>query len=48
MAGKDDASKSVLETMFDRIPQQTLAREYEGIYAEAQNLYGKLSKKKRN
>ena len=48
MAGEDDASKSVLETMFVRIPQQTLPREYEGIYAEAQNLYNKLSKEKKH
>jgi len=48
MAGEDDASKSVLETMFDRIPQQTLPREYAGIYAEAQNLYSKLSKEKKH
>jgi len=44
MAGKFDDSKSVLETMFVRIPQQTLAREYAGIYAEAKNLYSELSK----
>ena len=44
MAGKLDASKSVLETMFVRIPQQTLAKEYAAIYAEAQNLYSKLIK----
>lgn len=31
MAGEDDAGKSVLETMFDRIPQQTLPREYADI-----------------
>ena len=43
-----DASKSVLETMFVRIPQQTLPREYAGIYAEAQNLYSKLSKEKKH
>jgi tetratricopeptide (TPR) repeat protein len=44
MAGKLDASKSVLETMFVRVPQQTVAKEYAGIYAEAQNLYSKLIK----
>jgi Tfp pilus assembly protein PilF len=44
MAGKLDASKSVLETMFVRIPQQTLAKEHAGIYAEAKNLYSELSK----
>jgi len=44
MAGKLDASKSVLETMFVRIPQQTVAKEYVAIYAEAQNLYSKLIK----
>jgi len=44
MADKRDASKSVLETMFVRIPQQTLAKEYAGIYAEAKNLYSELSK----
>jgi tetratricopeptide (TPR) repeat protein len=48
MAGEDDASKSVLETMFDRIPQQTLPREYMGIYAQAQNLYSELSKEKKH
>ena len=48
MAGEVDASKSVLETMFVRIPQQTLPREFEGIYAEAKNLYGKLSKEKKH
>ncbi|OIP90746.1 MAG: hypothetical protein COS57_08420 [Syntrophobacterales bacterium CG03_land_8_20_14_0_80_58_14] len=48
MAGEDDASKSVLETMFVRIPQQTLPREYAGIYAEAKNLYSKLSKEKKH
>ena len=30
MAGEDDAGKSVLETMFVRIPQQTLPKEYKG------------------
>ena len=44
MDGKLDASKNVLETMFVRIPQQTLAKEYAGIYAEAKNLYSELSK----
>ena len=44
MAGKLDASKSVLETMFVRVPQQTVAKEYATIYAEAQNLYSKLIK----
>ena len=48
MAGEEDASKSVLETMFVRIPQQTLARDHAGIYAEAQNLYGKLTKEKKH
>jgi hypothetical protein len=48
MAGEDDASKSVLETMFVRIPQQTLARDYAGIYAEAQSLYSELSKEKKH
>ena len=48
MAGKFDDSKGVLETMFVRIPQQTLPREYAGIYGEAQNLYSKLSKKKKH
>jgi tetratricopeptide (TPR) repeat protein len=47
MAGEVDASKSVLETMFVRIPQQTLPREYAGIYAEAKNLYSELSKEKK-
>jgi len=44
MAGELEASKSVLETMFARIPQQTLAREYVGIYAEAKNMYSELIK----
>jgi len=44
MADKLDASKSVLETMFVRIPQENLTREYAGIYAEAKNLYSELSK----
>jgi tetratricopeptide (TPR) repeat protein len=48
MAGEDDASKSVLETMFVRIPQQTLSREYARIYAEAQNLYSELNKEKKH
>jgi len=48
MAGEPDAGKSVLETMFVRIPQQTLAREYAGIYAEAKNLYSELSKEKKH
>lgn len=48
MAGELDASKSVLETMFTRIPQQTVAREYAGIYAEAKNLYSELSKEKKH
>jgi tetratricopeptide (TPR) repeat protein len=48
MAGEVDASKSVLETMFVRIPQQTLPREFAGIYAQAQNLYSELSKEKKH
>lgn len=48
MAGEFDASKSILETMFVRIPQQTLAREYAGIYAEAKNLYSEVSKEKKH
>jgi hypothetical protein len=48
MAGEDDASKSVLETRFVRIPQQTLQREYMGISAQAQNLYSELSKEKKH
>ena len=48
MADKLDASKSVLETMFVRIPQQTLTKEYAGIYAEAKNLYSELSKEKKH
>src|SRR3990172_4153260 len=48
MADKLDANKSVLETMFVRIPQQTLAKEYAGIYAEAKNLYSELSKEKKH
>ena len=48
MAGEKDASKSVLEAMFVRVPQQTLPREYAGIYAEARNLYSELSKEKKH
>ncbi|TRZ74872.1 MAG: tetratricopeptide repeat protein [Deltaproteobacteria bacterium] len=48
MAGEVDASKSVLETMFVRIPQQTLPREYARIYADAKNLYSDLSKEKKH
>jgi tetratricopeptide (TPR) repeat protein len=44
MAGKLDASKSVLETMFVRLPHETLAKEHAAIYAEAQNLYSNLKK----
>ena len=44
MASELDASKTILETMFARLPQQTLARDYAGIYAEAKNLYSELSK----
>jgi len=44
MAGQQDAGKSVLETMFTRIPHRTLAKEHAAIYAEAQNLYNELSK----
>jgi tetratricopeptide (TPR) repeat protein len=48
MAGEFKASKEVLETMFVRIPQQTLPKEYAGIYAEARNLYSELSKEKKH
>ena len=48
MAGEFDASKNVLETMFVRIPQQTLARDYAEIYDNANNLYSKLSKEKKH
>jgi len=48
MAGEFKASKEVLETMFVRIPQQTLPREYAGIYAEARNLYSELIKEKKH
>jgi hypothetical protein len=48
MAGEVDTSKSVLETMFVRIPQQTLSREYARIYDEAQNLYSELSREKKH
>lgn len=48
MAGEFNASKDVLETMFVRVPQQTLPREYIGIYAQAQNLYSELSKEKKH
>jgi len=34
--------------MFARIPQQALARDHAGIYAEAKNLCGKLSKEKKH
>ena len=44
MAGQHDAGKSVLETMFARIPHRTLAKEHAAIYDEAQNLYNELSK----
>jgi len=46
MAGQIDAAKSVLETMFARIPEQTLAKEYATIHAEAKKLYGELHKGK--
>ncbi len=39
IAGEFEASKSVLETMFVRIPQQKGSKEYAAIYAEARNLY---------
>jgi tetratricopeptide (TPR) repeat protein len=48
MAGEIDASKSVLETMFARIPQQTLARDYAEIHANANSLYSKLSKEEKH
>jgi tetratricopeptide (TPR) repeat protein len=48
MAGELEESKSVLETMFVRIPQQTLARDHAGIYAEANALYSELSKEKKH
>jgi len=44
MANNPNASKSVLEMMFARIPQQTLAKEYAAIYDEAKKLYSELSK----
>lgn len=44
MAGELDASKSVLETMFVRIPQQTTGNEHAKIYAEAKSLYSEVSK----
>ena len=34
--------------MFIRISRQTLASEYAGIYAEAQNLYSELNKEKKH
>ena len=48
MAGELEESKSVLETMFVRIPQQTLARDHAGIYAEANALYSELSKEEKH
>jgi tetratricopeptide (TPR) repeat protein len=48
MAGELEESKSVLETMFARISQQTLARDHAGIYAEANALYSELSKEKKH
>lgn len=44
MAGEFDASKSVLETMFVRIPEQTVGNEHAKIYAEARSLYSEVSK----
>lgn len=43
IAGEFEASKSVLETMFVRIPQQKVSKEYAAIYAEARNLYSEVS-----
>ncbi len=43
MAGQPDAARSVLETMFARIPERTLAKEHAAVYAEAQNLYSELA-----
>jgi tetratricopeptide (TPR) repeat protein len=48
MAGEFDAGKSVLETMFARIPQQQLARDHAEIYAKSSNLYSELSREKKN
>ncbi len=48
MAGEFEESKRVLETMFVRIPQQTLARDHALIYAEANALYSELSKEKKH
>lgn len=48
MAGEVKASKDVLETMFVRISQQTLAREYARIYAEAKILYSELGKENKH
>jgi Tfp pilus assembly protein PilF len=42
MAGELEASKSVLEMMFTRIPQETVGRDYAQIYAEAKSLYREL------
>ncbi|MFH1409442.1 MAG: tetratricopeptide repeat protein, partial [Nanoarchaeota archaeon] len=44
MAGEIEASKSVLEMMFVRIPQQTVGREHAKMYAEARSLYSEVSK----
>ncbi len=43
MSGQPDAARSVLETMFARIPHATLAGGHAAIYAEAQNLYNELA-----
>ena len=48
MAGELGASRSVLETMFARIPENKLAKEYVAIYAEAKNLYGELNREKKH
>jgi tetratricopeptide (TPR) repeat protein len=48
MAGEFEASKGVLETMFVRIPQESLTKEHAAIYTEARNLYSEVSKDKKN
>jgi hypothetical protein len=48
MAGEVEASRSVLDAMFSKIPQSTLAREYASIYVEAKNLYAELDNKKKH
>jgi tetratricopeptide (TPR) repeat protein len=48
MAGEVDASRGVLDAMFSKIPQSTLAKEYASIYIEAKNLSAELDNKKKH